>query len=316
MKKSRVKVVRGKKWQIEKELVLKEDKMYVLKNEKLRVEIIQLHYNTLVTGHERKWKTMELVIRNYWWPGVTKDIGKYVEECDVCQKIKNRMEISVGKLKLSEVPEKPQIHLMVDFIMKLLLVAGKYAILVVCNRLSKMAYFIATTKETLAEELVRLFRDNVWKLYRLPESIVSDKGPQFAAEMTRELNSMLEIETKLSIAFYPQTDGQTERINQKLKQYLRFFIDHRQKDQPEWLALAEFAINNKIHLTTKVSLFMANYGREIRMGVDLRRKGKMEKATEFAERMRKVQKKTGAVLMRAQEKMKRQVDRGRKKAEV
>ena len=102
---------------------------------------------------------------------------------------------------------------MVDFIMKLLLVAGKYAILVVCNRLSKMAYFIATTKETLAEELVRLFRDNVWKLYRLPESIVSDKGPQFAAEMTRELNSMLEIETKLSIAFYPQTDGQTERIN-------------------------------------------------------------------------------------------------------
>ena len=97
--------------------------------------------------------------------------------------------------------------------MKLLLVAVKYAILVVCNRLSKMAYFIATTKETLAEELVRLFRDNVWKLYRLPESIVSDKGPQFAAEMTRELNSMLEIETKLSIAFYPQTDGQTERIN-------------------------------------------------------------------------------------------------------
>ena len=106
MKKSRVKVVRGKKWQIEEELVLKEDKMYVLKNEKLRVEIIQLHYNTLVTGHERKWKTMELVIRNYWWPGVTKDIGKYIEECDVCQKIKNRMEISVGKLKLSEVPEK------------------------------------------------------------------------------------------------------------------------------------------------------------------------------------------------------------------
>ena len=97
--------------------------------------------------------------------------------------------------------------------MKLLLVAVKYAILVVCNRLSKMAYFIATTKETLAEELVRLFRDNVWKLYRLPESIVSDKGPQFAAEMTRELNSMLEIETKLSTAFYPQTDGQTERIN-------------------------------------------------------------------------------------------------------
>ena len=121
-----------------------------------------------------------------------------------------------------------------------------------------------------------------------PESIALDKGPQFAAEMTKELNSMLGIKTKLSTAFHPQTDGQIEKMNQKLEQYLRFFVDHRQKDWPEWLALAEFAINNKIHLTTKVSPFMANYDRELRMGVDLRRKGKMEKVIEFAERVRKV----------------------------
>ena len=77
-----------------------------------------------------------------------------------------------------------------------------------------------------------------------------------------------------------------------------------------------FVINNKIYLTTKVSLFMANYGRELRMDVDLRRKEKMEKATEFVERMRKVQKEAGAVLAKAQEEIKRQADRGRKKAEV
>jgi len=86
------------------------------------------------------------------------------------------MEVSAGKLKLSKVLEKLWTYLMVNLIIKLLLVAGKDAILVVCDRLSKMTYFVATTKGTSAEELVRLFRDNVWKLYGLLESIVSDRG--------------------------------------------------------------------------------------------------------------------------------------------
>jgi len=105
--------------------------------------------------------------------------------------------------------------------------------------------------------------------------------------MTKELNGMFEIETKLLMSYYPQTNGQTKRINQKLEQYLGFFVDHRQKDWPEWLTLAEFAINNKAHLTTKMSPFIANYRREMRMGIDLRRKGKIEKAMEFAERLAK-----------------------------
>jgi len=94
--------------------------------------------------------------------------------------------------------------------MKLPIVAGKNAILVVYNRLSKITHFVATTKETLAEGLARLFRDNVWKLHGLPESVVSDREPQFVAELTKELNKMLGIETRLSTAFHPQTDRQTE----------------------------------------------------------------------------------------------------------
>jgi len=109
---------------------------------------------------------------------------------------------------------------MVDFITKLPLVAGKDTILVVYNRLSKIIHFVATMKRTLAEGLVRLFRDNMWKLYRLPESIVSNKGLQFAAEMMKELNNILEIQTKLSMSFYLQTDEQTEHMNQELEQYL------------------------------------------------------------------------------------------------
>jgi len=82
-------------------------------------------------------------------------------------------------------------------------------------------------------------------------------------------------------------DGQTEHMNQELEQYLQFFVDHRQKDWPEWLALAEFSVNNKVHSTTKMFLFMANYKRELRMEADIRKKGKVEKATEFVERLKK-----------------------------
>jgi len=78
-----------------------------------------------------------------------------------------------------------------------------------------------------AEELARLFRDNMWKLHGLPESIISDRGPQFIAGIMWELNRMLGIESKLLMAFHPQTDEQTERVNQELEQYLRMFIDHR-----------------------------------------------------------------------------------------
>jgi len=126
---------------------------------------------------------------------------------------------------------------------------------------------------------------------------------------------MLGIKTKLSIAFHPQTDGQTERMNQELEQYLQFFIEHRQKNWPEWMAVAEFAINNKVHATTKVLPFMANYGREMRMGGDIRRKEKVESATEFVERMKKVHEKAEVALKKTQEEMKRYADRGRKETE-
>ena len=127
--------------------------------------------------------------------------------------MKNRMEIPTEKLKLSKVPKKLWKHLTVDFITKLPLVARKDVILVVCDKLSKITHFVATMKETLVKELVRLFRDNMWKFNRLPESIVLDRGLQFTVEITRKLNRMLEIETKLLMLLYSQTDGQIEKMN-------------------------------------------------------------------------------------------------------
>ena len=174
MKKAKVKELRGNEWKIERELVFKEGKVYVLKDEELRAEVIWLHHDVPMAGHGGRWKMVELVTRNYWWPGVTRDVGRYVKGCDLCQRMKNRMEKLAGKLKLSEIPEKPWMHLIVDFITKLSVVVEKDAILVVCDRLSKMAHFVAMTEGTSAEGLARLFQNNIWKLHGLPESIVSD----------------------------------------------------------------------------------------------------------------------------------------------
>ena len=114
--------------------------------------------------------------------------------------------------------------------MKLLVSKGHDSILVVCDRFLKISYFVVTTEKITVEELVKLFRNNIWKLQWLPESIISDRGLQFAVVLMKELNKMLEIETKLSIAYHPETDRQIERTNQELEQYLRTYINHRQSN--------------------------------------------------------------------------------------
>jgi len=198
-----------------------------------------------------------------------------------------------------------------DFITKLPLVQRYDSILVVVDWLTKIVHFIPTTEKTLAEGLARLFRDNVWKLHRLPESIISDRGPQFVAELMRKLNGMLGIESKLLTAFHLQINGQTERVNQELEQYLRMFIDHRQEQWPEWLGTAEFVYNNKVHLSTQMTPFKANYGQDSRMGFEGRKKGKYKRAKKFIEKMKEIQKEVRVALGKAQEKIKKYANRKR-----
>ena len=155
----------------------------------------------------------------------------------------------------------------------------------------------------------------MWRLHGLPESIISDRGVQFAVGMMREVNNLLGIQTKLLMAYHLQTDGQTERINQELEQYLRVFIDHRQEQWPDWLETAEFAYNNKIHVATKNSLFKVNYRQDPRMGFEGRRKGKYEAAGKFMEKMRKIQEEAKAALGKVQEEMKKFADKKRGEGE-
>ena len=144
--------------------------------------------------------------------------------------MKNRVEILAGKLRPNEVLEKPWQHISVDFIMKLPVSRGHDSILVVCDRFSKMSHFVATTEKTTAKGLANLFRDNMWKLHGLLESMISDRGLQFVAGLTKKLNKMLGIETKLSIAYHLEIDRQMERTNQELEQYLRMYVNYRQNN--------------------------------------------------------------------------------------
>ena len=103
----------------------------------------------------------------------------------------------------------------------------------------------------------------------------------------KELNRMLGIKSKMSTTFHSQTDGQTERVNQKLEQYLRMFIDYRQEQWPDWLGTAEFVYNNKVHTSTKAPLFKANYGQDPRMGFKVRKKRRYEGAEKFIIKIKK-----------------------------
>ena len=174
-----------------------------------------------------------------------------------------------------------------------------------------MVHFISTTEKTLAKGLARLFRDNVWKLHSLSKSIILDRRPQFAVGLMRELSRMLEIESELLTVFYPQTDRQTKRVNQELEQYLRMFINHRQEQWPKWLGTVEFAYNNKMHSSTRMSSFKANYGQDPRMGFKGRKKEKYKGAKRFVEKMKEIQEKAKVALGKAQEEIKKYTDRKR-----
>jgi len=217
--------------------------------------------------------------------------------------MKSFPEKPAGKLKPNEATTQPWKDITTDFITGLPEAQGYDALFVTCCHHTKQAHIIPTSTTTSARGLATLFRDHVWKLHGLPETALSDRGLQFTAEFMKELNEILGIKTKLSTAYHPQTNGQTEWVNQEIEQYLRMFISHRQNNWLEWIACAKFAYNNKIHTATHVSPFYANYGMNPRMGIEPRRAGKSEPAKEFAERMKTVHEEAQAALSKSRDDM-------------
>jgi transposase InsO family protein len=239
--------------------------LYVPDDNDLRLRLLKEHHDKPSAGHPGRAKTLELLSREYYWPQMRKYVDQYVKNCNVCVRSKAPRNAPYGVLRPMPIPDGPWTDVSMDFVTDLPGSDGYNAILVVVDRLTKMRHLIPTTKEADSKEVASLYIDNVWKLHGLPNTVVSDRGTQFVADFWKSLCKRLEISPRFSTAFHPQTDGQTERINAVMEQYLRIYVSYQQDDWVRWLPMAEFATNNHASETTRISPFYANSGRNPRM---------------------------------------------------
>lgn len=226
----------------------------------VRVRILQSCHDAPAAGHPGRAKTLDLVLRTFSWPGVRRFTRSFVTSCDLCQRTKSPRHAPYGFLQSLKVPTRPWADISHDMIVKLPLSDGYDSIWVVIDRLTKMAHFIPCYESMSSEDLADLYLLHVFRLHGLPSSITSDRGSTFASAFTRRLHELLGITTRLTTAYHPQANGQTERTNQTLETYLRSFISYQQDDWVTLLPLAEFAFNNATSDSTQKSPFFANYG--------------------------------------------------------
>ena len=238
-------------------------------------------------------------------------IGQYTSTCDLCLRTKVQRQPPTGHLEPLPTPDTRWHTVSVDFIVELPQSDGHDAIMVVVDSLTKRVHFLPVNTTITAVGSARQFRDHVWKLHGLPTRIVSDRGPQFTAEFTTEVYRLLGIEAAKTTAYHPQADGQTERVNQELEQYLRLFCSERQNDWADLLPMAEFQYNNHIHSSTQQTPFMLDCGQHPRMGFEPQPPSRLESANEFTDRMKSASEEAKAALTKAKDEMARYYNRRR-----
>jgi hypothetical protein len=242
-------------------------------------------------------------------------VGKYVSSCDLCLRTKAQRHLPIGELHPLPIPNAPWDTISVDFIVELPQSAGHDSVMVVVDSVTKRAHFISTLTTVTAAGTARLFVQHVWKHHGLPRRVVSDRGPQFVAEFTRELYRMLGIKLAATTAYHPQGDGQTERVNQELEQYLRVFVNQRQDDWVDLLPLAEFQYNNHVHSSTQHPPFLLETGHLPRMGFEPgQRPSRVESVNEFTDRMRNTLEEAKAALVKSKDDMARYYNQRRSAA--
>jgi hypothetical protein len=237
-----------------------QDQTDISDNEAKKKEVLLVYHDSQLAGHLGFHKTLELIRRRYWWKGMRKEVKAYCQSCDTCQKAKVRRQSPAGKLMPLPIPERNWQYITMDFIVKLPKSNKLDSILVVVDRRSKQSHFIPTIEAITAESTAKLVFNHVVCKHGLPQSIVSDRGPQFKSKFWKALWKLLGCSINLSTAYHPETDGQSERTNQTLEQYLRCFTSYNQDDWSDLLPMAELAYNNSHHDSIGMSPFFAVTG--------------------------------------------------------
>jgi hypothetical protein len=284
------------------------EKVYVPRDEKLRDNIIRAHHDVPLAGHGGSYRTQELIERNYWWPRMGNQVKEYVRTCEACQRTRWRRR-TPGQLKPHAVPGGPWEVISMDLIGKLPESNGFDAIQVWVDLFTKRIHVEPTHMEMTSEGTARMTRDRIVRLHGIPRKIISDRDRRYISAFMSELNRILGTEMNPSTAHHPITDGQTERMNQEIEHYLRIYVNYHQTDWAEWLALAEFAYNDKVNESTKASPFFLDHGYHPWKGVEGRLESRNDTALEFAENMKKVREDAISAMKKAKERMKKYYDK-------
>ena len=245
---------------MEDDLLFVKGRWYVPSNKELKNKILKAEHDSRVAGHFGQFKTLERIKANFYWPKMDQEVEEYVRSCDSCQWNKATRHKKYGQLDPLDIPNRPWDDISMDFIVGLPESSGHTKIWVVVDRFSKMAHFIPLSTDTPMKEIANIFLREIWRLHGLPNSVVSDRDSRFQSKFWLCVMELLDVDVRMSTAFHPQTDGQTERVNQILEQYLRSYCSYQQDDWAELLPLAEHAYNSAVSESTKFSPFEANYG--------------------------------------------------------
>src|SRR5260370_5829343 len=242
--------LRSDEWMHAEGVVLYRGRVYVPDNPQLHHDLVHAHHSAIVIRHPGHWKMLELVSQNYWWPGLSRYIARLIAGCDACNWTKTFPTQKVGKLIPNKVPDQCWQVISIDMIRELLDSKGYNTVLMVVDCLSKQIHAIPTVTSLDSARVAWLFLEHIWHHHGLPEEVISDCRSTFVSNFSCKLTALLGVKLTPSTSYHLQTNGQTEHMNQEIEAYLQVFMSHQQDNWANWLLLAEFAYNNKVHTAT------------------------------------------------------------------
>jgi len=236
-------------------------RIYVPAVNSLHGKLISLFHGNPESSHFGALKTTELVSRHFYWAAMDSHVHSYVSSCEICHRIKAPRHTRHGINMLLETPSLPWEDVTMDMVTNLpeSTASGYTTILVIVDRLTKMAIYLPCWKNIDSPEVAQLLFEHVICKHSILDNKVTDRGTQFTSQFWNWVCSHFSTDHRLLTAFHPQMDRQTEGQNQMMEQYLRTFCNYEQDNWVELWPLAEFAYNIVIHVSTRMTPFWANY---------------------------------------------------------